>query len=267
MDDYFNHKNCLGGKNSICKCCILERNLARNKGVDIQKRVNLEERDGILGKECVVCTVWKSLEAYSKKIRGLGGCRSECKNCTSKRDQKHYKVNREMYIDNAQNWKQNNPEKYRENHRNWIKANPEKVLIKRQNRRARKHSLPDNFTIEQNKMTFEYFGGCALTGESYDIHWDHVIPLATGIGGTTYGNMIPLRSDLNLSKNDCNIFEWFEANRQRFELSQERFDTLIEWLASANAMSVEEYRDYVYWCHNNPRTIDEINEKNESEAI
>jgi hypothetical protein len=67
---------------------------------------------------------------------------------------------------------------------------------------------------------------------------------------------------LNRSKFTNNIFEWFETNRQRFELSQEKFDRLIEWLASANAMTVEEYRDYVYWCHANPRTVDEINENN-----
>lgn len=57
------------------------------------------------------------------------------------------------------------------------------------------------------------------------------------------------------------FIQWFEANRQRFDLSQERFDSLIAWLASANAMSVEEYRDYVYHCHENPRTINELKEE------
>jgi hypothetical protein len=48
------------------------------------------------------------------------------------------------------------------------------------------------------------------------------------------------------------FIEWVEANRQRFNLEQERFDRLIEWLGKANEMTVEEYRDYVYECHANP---------------
>ena len=107
----------------------------------------------------------------------------------------------------------------------------------------------------------EYFDRrCALTGET-DITEEHAIPLSIGHGGTIHGNMWPLCKRLNSSKYNKNIFEWFEANRQRFELSQAKFDRLIEWLAAANDMTVEEYRDFVYWCHANP------NDVLESEAI
>jgi 5-methylcytosine-specific restriction endonuclease McrA len=138
--------------------------------------------------------------------------------------------------------------------------NKEKFKINTLNRLARKKLLINDFTFEECEDIINTFGGCALTGSSDNLHLDHVIPLASGHGGTTYGNMIPLRGDLNISKNDRNIFEWFEGNRQRFELSQEKFDRLVEWLASANAMTVEEYRTYVYWCHDNPRIISGINE-------
>jgi hypothetical protein len=105
-----------------------------------------------------------------------------------------------------------------------------------------------------------YFGNaCALTGRKYNIEKEHAIPQSIG-GGFTFENIYPLTKSLNVSKYNHNIFEWFEANRQRFELSQERFDKLIDWLASANAMTTEEYRDYVYWCHANPRSIDELGE-------
>jgi hypothetical protein len=120
----------------------------------------------------------------------------------------------------------------------------------KERRRARERSLPDTFTLTQlNETLAQFNGGCALTGDSFAIHWDHVIPLATGHGGTIYGNMIPLRADLNVSKSDANIFEWFKTNKQRFELSQERFDALIRWLAQVNEMSTSEYRDYVYEAH------------------
>jgi hypothetical protein len=128
-----------------------------------------------------------------------------------------------------------------------------------QKRAARKRNLIDDLTKNDlSLIMYKFNNQCALTGADNNLHLDHVIPLSIGRGGTYLGNIIPLRGDLNLSKNNHNIFEWFEANRQRFELSQDRFDNLIAWLASANAMTVEEYRDYVYWCHANPRTIDEL---------
>jgi hypothetical protein len=106
---------------------------------------------------------------------------------------------------------------------------------------------------------------CAITGKKGELHADHVIPLSTGWGGTTKENITPLLSEINLSKHDNNIFEWFEANRQRFKLSQERFDTLIDYLSSANGMTVEDYHDYVYWCHANPRSLEDL--QNDSEEI
>ena len=143
--------------------------------------------------------------------------------------------------------------------RKWQMENKAKVNINASRRRARKYSLPDTLTFEEYSKTLDYFGNsCALTGSTEDLTKEHAIPIAIGHGGTVFENCYPLRSDLNSSKNDNNIFEWFEANRQRFELSQERFDNLIAYIASANAMTVEEYRDHVYWCHANPRNINEL---------
>lgn len=128
-----------------------------------------------------------------------------------------------------------------------------------QRRYARKRALPDDLTLEQYEETLSHFSyGCALTGQHNDIEQEHAIPLSIGHGGTTFGNCYPMASGLNQSKNNANIFEWFETNSQRFNLEQSRFDRLIEWLGKANGMTVEEYRDYVYWCHANPRSIDEL---------
>ncbi|MFL6559227.1 MAG: hypothetical protein ACJ8MO_24300, partial [Bacillus sp. (in: firmicutes)] len=131
--------------------------------------------------------------------------------------------------------------------------------IREHRRKARKKGLPDTLTVTEYSNTLVFFGNaCALTGETENIEKEHAIPISIGHGGTTFENCYPMKSGLNQSKFNHNIFEWFEANRQRFELSQERFDNGIAWLASANAMSVEEYRSYVNWCHANPRTIDEL---------
>ncbi|WP_051588616.1 hypothetical protein, partial [Bacillus sp. UNC437CL72CviS29] len=146
----------------------------------------------------------------------------------------HYKENKKRKAMLGRVWRKENKERMLEIARKWRKNNPDKIVMKSLRRRAFKKSLPDDFTIEELQQVRTYFeDGCSLTGNK-TFHWDHVIPLAIGHGGTTYGNMIPLRSDLNESKGISNIFDWFEANRQRFELSQAKFDRLIAWLAAAN---------------------------------
>lgn len=181
----------------------------------------------LIYKECKKCGESIQIGNFYKHMNQMFGIDTQCKSCCSK----YFK--------------------------NYCKENPEFMKFHLNKRRARKRNLPDDLTKKQIAEMMNLFDySCAITGSKLNLHLDHVIPLAVGHGGTTYGNMIPLRADLNFSKNDSNIFEWFEANRQRFELSQERFDNLIAWLASANAMTVEEYRDHVYWCHANPRDID-----------
>lgn len=96
-----------------------------------------------------------------------------------------------------------------------------------------------------------HFGGCALTGDS-NYHLDHVIPLSSGCGGTTRGNVIPLRPDLNLSKSDSNLFVWFQSVQERFSLEERKFDQLVAYLAEANVMGISEYRDYVFSCFHTP---------------
>lgn len=273
-DGFYNKKDGLGGKQPKCKECCSESN-------GVLKIVKLTERfiDGSLkgGKECTKCGVWNPLEGgFYKQKGGLGNKSSQCKECREKSNgiwkeknkekikrtlNKWYIENKEAILEKSRDWHEKNKERKAELMRKWRQGNPEKIKLKDQKRRARKKALPDDFTYEQLTEVLKQFDyGCALTGYS-DIHWDHVIPLSIGHRGTTHGNMIPLRSDLNMSKKDNNIFEWFETNRQRFELSQAKFDRLIEWLAAANEMTVEEYRDYVNWCHAHP------NDVLESEAI
>jgi hypothetical protein len=171
-------------------------------------------------------------------------------------DRKWYEENRERQLELARVWRTENKQRHKELVRRWEQENKERITIKTHRRRARKNALPATLSSDKTVEILNNFdNGCALTGSS-DIHLDHVIPLAIGHGGTTFGNMIPLRSDLNISKHDKNIFEWFEANRQRFNLEQGRFDRLIEWLGKANGLTVEEYRDYVYECHANTNEIE-----------
>jgi hypothetical protein len=227
LDDFAKSSTNLGGRESRCKNCRSEERkvtpLERTRN-----RPKLEERNGITGKICSDCCSWNALDYFHYHKTKLGNRESTCKICKHKRK------------------------------RNWKLSNPVKLAVQDALRRARKVALPNTLTASEYEITLNYFGhACALTGASFGIEVEHAIPISVGHGGTTFENCYPMANGLNQSKNNRNIFEWFEANRQRFNLDQERFDSLIEWLGKANGMTVEEYRDYVYECHANPNVIDE----------
>jgi hypothetical protein len=230
----------------------------------------------IVDKVCRTCGETKRVEDFRLNDLCFGGHHYECVVCEaerarnwrtdnpekeSERKRRHYSFNSDLYKERSLIWQRNNPEKVAEWSRKWQQNNPERVLLNSHRYLARKRGLPDTLTTEQYEDALAYFGnGCALTGTTVNLEKEHAIPLSIGHGGTTFENCYPMANGLNQSKGNKNIFEWFEANRQRFELSQERFNRLIDYLASANVMTVEEYRDHVYWCHANPRGTDEIKE-------
>ncbi|HDR4584723.1 TPA: hypothetical protein QCQ71_005388 [Bacillus cereus] len=168
----------------------------------------------------------------------------------------YYKENQEYHRERRRKHYFENWDKSRARNKKWFKDNPDQAQVIRMRRRTREYLLPDDITYDEVEEIKMFFGGCALTGETDDIHLDHVIPLATGRIGAVCGNIIPLKGSLNESKRDKNIFEWFKHNKEYWNLSQEKFDILIDYLAEQNDMSVEEYKDYVYWCHENPVQMD-----------
>jgi hypothetical protein len=254
------------------KAEILSQGCSENKNQ--MGTIYYKNSDGeIVAKFCSKCGELKTLNDFSNNKAKFSGKEPKCKTCASKLGKKYHSQNIEKVHERTKRYRIENRENELERHRKYRKVNREKVnayslkwsrlnVDKKRlitlKRRARKAALPDTITKEQTREILSYFGeGCALTGDS-NIHWDHVIPLATGNGGTILGNMIPLRSDLNHSKNDSNIFIWFENNRQRLNLEQDKFNSLIQWLAITNSMTIEQYRDYVYKCHGNT-ALDEAN--------
>lgn len=205
---------------------------------------------------CKECNKDKPLSKWSRHKGNNFGISRECGDCTYKRVRKSYFFR----IDNEPGYRK----KLAKYQANYAKENPDKVLARYHNRLARKMSLPDMMSESSKLEVFNYFGNsCALTGDSNSLHIEHTIPLSIGHGGTSLENIVPMRSDLNLSKNDRNVFEWFEDNRERFNLNKRRFDELIAYLAKVNGVTTNEYRDFVYWCHANPRTVEETESDNE----
>ena len=251
-----------------------------------------ENEDGeIAAKECTGCEVIKTVNRFTKHKNKFGGLNSCCKECKRKyrqenkeriaeRSRKYNQENKERIAEYQQENKERNAEYYikyrlenKESIRKYLQENKERIAersrkyrqenkelfqINCARRRARKRQLPDDLTLEQRNATLEHFGNsCALTGYTEGIHLDHVIPLAIGHGGTTLQNMIPLRADLNISKNARCIFDWFYDVKDHFNLPQTKFDELIEYLAHINGMTANEYEDYVRGCHDNQRSLDE----------
>lgn len=233
------------------------------------KRAKLTEVNGITGKECSKCDTWKPLEEFYILKSGVGGRTPMCDICQREKDKKirekkqtekarkqrakeryHEVKNTPEFKAQKRKYSAKRKDKDKEYMRKWRVENKDKNLVNFQNYKARKKALPNTWTEEQQQQVLEHFGGCALTG-STDIDFDHVIPLVIGHGGTTLENMIPLRADLNRSKNQFNLFEWFEENRERFSLSQDKFNSLIDYLSELNEMTPVEYKDYVYWCYEN----------------
>lgn len=233
----------------------------------------LENSNGeMVAKECGVCSEVLALVSFYKGS-AFGGRGSSCKACISEIMRKKYADNPAKYIEGGRKSRKANSENVRERKRRYREANPEKVrenrrkhresnrrqyVIREQRRRARKAALPDTLTQEQWEWVVTVFeGGCVLTG-SEDYILEHVVPISSGHGGTTIENIVPMCRELNSSKHNANIFEWFNANRVRFGLSQTKFDALISYLAEVNGMTAKEYRMYVDWCFDNPRDIDDL---------
>jgi len=222
------------------------------------------------GRNCTKCDVIKSAEKFPLHKRSRGGISNACLNCERIRVARWYadpespeRIERKRLWDRDNYRVSMNCPEFRKRERQriavWGRNNTDKRRLSKLRRRARVASLPDDWTQEDRVEMLERFNGeCSLTGTSSDLNYDHAIPIAVGHGGTTRGNMIPMHGRLNESKASTHIFEWFEANRERFGLEQRKFDELIEYLAQVNEMTTQEYRAYVDWCFDNPRDISEL---------
>lgn len=195
----------------------------------------VEQNGRIIAKECTECGEVKELDSFYYQKLGIAQKRSKCKPCLLKQKEVYREANREKI---AEYHERNKISRYTNRH--CMRA---KVL-----------GLPGDLTKEQHIEVGNYFNeSCALTEKPNELELDHVLPLSIGHGGTTVRNVIFLNAELNSSKKDRNIFEWFQTSKKRFNLSQRKFDDLIVYLSTINKMSVDEYRDFVYWCHENPR--------------
>jgi hypothetical protein len=261
LEDFHKEKLGTGGKRSDCKECNKKRNKDNR---DPEKRKLYMEKNKDKFKIYFQKRYQENKEILSQKRKERY---QRDKEKESEYGKAYHYLNKEKENARSLKYYHENKERINRKRRIWNKENPQILKAQRVRRVAKKKSLPSEITSAHQQELLNHFKGCALTGVNENLHFDHIIPLATGHGGSVIENMVPIRADLNLSKNDSNIFEWFETNRQRFKLSQEKFDSLISWLAKSNHVSVEDYKDHVYWCHDNPHCLEDLQNVDESKVI
>lgn len=137
----------------------------------------------------------------------------------------------------------------------YAERNPEKIFESHQKRREMAEVLPGDYIKEDWVKVREAFNWkCALTNKIASVTMDHFIPVTTGHGGTFEGNMIPITKSLNSSKNARNPFSWNCIEGYDKEL----FNKAVKYMARLNHLSVEEYKNFVHWCFDNPRNANEV---------
>lgn len=229
--------------------------MARWKHIEIVKIIV----DGVEvdAKKCTKCGEVKALTEFGDDNRTSTGKKSACRNCYNKEYRRYRRSNlakvarlRRLAYHRCPQYQLEYNVEYRRRH-------PERKKLHDGVRNARKRALPGTSICLRRLEPI-----CSLTGESSDVTLEHWLPFETGHGGTYIGNIYYLTGHLNYSKQNKNPFEWFEANGQRFELSQSAFNELVAKLAAQNGLTPEEFRDFTYWCFANKRSVEQVRADN-----
>ncbi|MGN0974116.1 MAG: HNH endonuclease [Bacilli bacterium] len=209
-----------------------------------KKQNNLVNTDPNITKVCSKCKIKKpaTIEFFAKSKSGKYGVSSYCKECKHKQD-KEYNINNkeirtkyyETHKEEIKKYQQT--EKYKEikkkSDAKYAKNNPDKIFNKISKRRFKEENQGEGITKEQWTEMMQFFNWCcAYSGEylgndkNKDIRSiDHIIPLAKG-GEHEIWNCVPMLRNLNSSKNDNIISEWYI--KQEFYL-EERLNKIYEW--------------------------------------
>jgi hypothetical protein len=238
-------------------------------------------KGGIFIKVCKKCDTEKELAEFRKDSRNKDGKDKICKVCRKQEYKdnplqkkyyydniekvKEYKAkeregNRKYYSEYAREYRKNNYESENERMKRYRENNKDKFNEYQKKRKVLEHIL-DNLHPEFNiDDVYDYFPNeeCCLTGTNVEVTLDHFIPIAWGHGGTYLGNMYPLEMVVNQSKNRFNPFKWIEWAKDEYQIDIHKWNKLIETLANINGLTVDEFKDFVYWCENNKRTVDDI---------
>jgi len=197
-------------------------------------------------RKCYKCHEVKEKKFFYKDSTRASGVNPKCKTCTNRDNKAKRRMPERRDLEVRRIWAEKNRERLQEYDRQWREDNRDKHNAKEARRRARKRELPDSLTGEEySEIKERFFNLCSICENDFE-HMDHFIPLASGHGGTYYGNMVPMCSKCNTSKRDSNPFEWAKSLTEK---QRKNFDTLIHYLSGVNKYSsVSDYEAYVHKC-------------------
>lgn len=168
-------------------------------------------------RKCTKCEEWKpnTSEYFYKNKQCANGLSPCCKTCVSISSNNYRKTTKGIEVRRESDRRRRNTESYRAKVRKHRKTHNLNSLYSTI-RRARKQSLPSNFTKKEWINCLNYWGGrCVYCGNQqgflYDteITADHFIPLALdNAQGTCAGNIIPACRSCNCSKKDKIPLDW-----------------------------------------------------------
>lgn len=151
-------------------------------------------------KICNECKIDKpaTIEFFGKSIKSKDGLNSICKECS--------KIKRKLYYEN----------------------NKDKFSFNRRKRRYKKYQLLDTLTKEEWEECLKYFNyKDAYTGlDLYDLSKDHAVPVIKN-GDNIKENIVPCNKEINSSKNDTNLLEWY---RMQPFYSEFRLQKILKWM-------------------------------------
>lgn len=174
-------------------------------------------------------------------------------------DRKSREKRREYYREYNRAYRERNYESEIKRMREYRENNKE-LFNEHQKKRKQMELILDNLHSDFNiDEVYDYFAEeCCLTGTTENVTLDHFIPVSWGHGGTHLGNMYPLEMVINQTKNRFNPFTWFDWAKDKYNIDIHKWNKLIEALASINGLTVDEFKDFVYWCEDNKRTLEDI---------
>lgn len=249
-----------------CKACARERaRLYRVKNPKPKTKDRAPRKDGFRTlpkglRKCGTCAKVMSKDKFYKDNTRASGVSSRCKECSNRYLKARRSRKERPDLEVRRKWSEKNREKLREMDTLYREQNRDILRLRENLRRARKQSLPYTLSEKEFVEILDKFSNkCALCDDDAEA-MDHFIPLAIGHGGTIKENIIPLCAKMNSSKHSRNPFEWADAILTNEHKG--KFNEVIKYLADLNGLTVEEYREFVFWCFENPRDISEINEEN-----
>ena len=176
---------------------------------------------------------------FSKKKNRKYGVRAECKQCCKQyyKEYKQKKENKDKIKNRNKRYYNEHKEEILTHCKEYKKNNPDKIFNQNNNRRSLEENQGDGITNEQWLEMMQFFDWkCAYSGIEFSSHneekdrsIDHIIPLTKG-GENEIWNCVPMKLNLNSSKNNNNMLNWYK--QQEF-YSEERLNKIYEWIKYA----------------------------------